>query len=88
MFGAKLGHLWFGVGLRVTVAAGSHPYMVATLETRTKGLGSLAVAAESRRISRGIYCIRAVQRVPLGTAAQSHGFNWLLFTEHDLKPRK
>lgn len=50
MFGAKLGHLRFQVGPRVTVAAGSRPFMVATLAT---GLGSLAAAAESKGGSPG-----------------------------------
>lgn len=50
MFGAKLGHLRFQVGPRVTVAAGSGPFMVATLAT---GLGSLAAAGESKGGSPG-----------------------------------
>lgn len=53
VFGAKLGHLRFPVGLCVRVAAGSHPFMDMTLATRTKGLGSLAATAESKGGSPG-----------------------------------
>lgn len=56
VFGAKLCHLRFPVGLRVRGAAGSlfsGPFMDMTLATHTKGLGSLAATAESKGGSPG-----------------------------------
>lgn len=77
--GAKLGHLRLRVGPHVTVAAGSHPFMVATLARRASG--HWLQRQNQREDLQGDLLHPCSAACPLGAAAQSHGLNWLLSTE-------
>lgn len=78
-FGPKLGHLRLRVGPHVTVAAGSHPFMVATLARRASG--HWLQRQNQREDLQGDLLQPCSAACPLGAAAQSHGLNWLLSTE-------